>query len=40
MSQVVLEVQVAAAPERVFDVFTDLPAAAERLSGVERIEVL
>ncbi|MEO0475586.1 MAG: SRPBCC family protein [Planctomycetota bacterium] len=38
--QVDLSKQINAPIERVFDVFTDLPSAADRLSGVESVEVL
>ena len=32
--------QINASIERVYDVFTDLPSAAERVSGIEAVEVL
>jgi len=40
MSEVEVSRMVRAPVERVWEVFTDLPRAAERLSGVEKIDVL
>jgi carbon monoxide dehydrogenase subunit G len=40
MSEIEVSRTVRASIERVWDVFTDLSRAAERLSGVERIDVL
>lgn len=40
MAMITLTQKIEAAPDRVFDVYTDLAAAADRLSGVLRIEIL
>ncbi|QDU37873.1 Polyketide cyclase / dehydrase and lipid transport [Maioricimonas rarisocia] len=40
MSTVSVSREIAAPPEEVFRVFSDLPHAAERIEGIKRIEVL
>ena len=40
MPRLVVEAQIDAAPERVFTMFTDLANAADRISGIEAIEML
>ena len=40
MADLVLTKTIAAAPESVFEIFADLDRAAERVSGIEKIELL